>query len=32
MEKPEDQFQEFFISSDNLRYLEVWNFEASILS
>jgi hypothetical protein len=32
MEIPEDQLQEFFISSDNLRYLEVWNFEVSILS
>jgi hypothetical protein len=32
MEKPEDQFHEFFSSSDNLRYLEVWNFEVSILN
>lgn len=32
MEKILDQYQEFFASSDNLRYLEIWNFRVSNLT
>ena len=29
LRKQLDEFKEFFSSSDNLRYLEVWNFGVS---